>query len=104
MLPMIPGAAAASEIMWLLELGYLLHKFFLAELAGGIPYLKAVGSPLPEVRFVPSGGISAELAVYYLVLENIAAVCGSWIGPRLMIAAKDFEGIAQLTADATHLV
>ncbi len=75
MLPMIPGAAAASEIMWLLELGYLLHKFF-----------------------------PAELAVYYLVLENIAAVCGSWIGPRLMIAAKDFEGIAQLTADATHLV
>jgi 2-dehydro-3-deoxyphosphogluconate aldolase/(4S)-4-hydroxy-2-oxoglutarate aldolase len=103
MLPLIPGAATASEMMRLFEQGYLLQKFFPAELAGGIPYLKAVGAPLPEVRFVPTGGISAELAVDYLALENVAAVGGSWIAPRSMIAAKEFEGIAKLATDATRL-
>ena len=58
----------------LLEQGYVLQKFFPAELAGGIPYLRAVWAPLPEVRFVPSGGISAKLALDYLALEYVAAV------------------------------
>lgn len=103
MLPIIPGAATASEMMRLLEHGYLLQKFFPADLAGGIPYLKAVGAPLPELRFVPTGGISAELAVDYLALKNVAAVGGSWIAPKSMIAAKDFNGIARLAADAARL-
>lgn len=104
MLPLIPGAATASEIMRLFEQGYLLQKFFPAELAGGTPYLKAVGAPLPEVRFVPTGGISAELAVDYLALVNVTAVGGSWIAPRSMIAAKEFEGIARLAANAAVLI
>jgi 2-dehydro-3-deoxyphosphogluconate aldolase / (4S)-4-hydroxy-2-oxoglutarate aldolase len=99
-LPLIPGAATASEMMRLLEYGYLLQKFFPAELAGGIPYLDAVGAPLPEVRFVPTGGIDAELAVDYLALKNVAAVGGSWIAPSSMIVAKNFEAIARLAADA----
>jgi len=103
-LPLIPGAATASEMMRLLEQGYLLQKFFPAELAGGIPYLKAVGAPLPEVRFVPTGGISAELALDYLALDNVAAVGGSWIAPRSMIAAKEFEGIARLASDSARLL
>ncbi len=102
-LPMIPGAVTASEMMRLLEQGYRVQKFFPAELAGGIPYLKAVAAPLREVRFVPTGGISVELAVDYLALENVAAVGGSWIAPRSMIAAKDFEGIARLASDSARL-
>lgn len=104
LLPLIPGAVTASEMMRLFEQGYRLQKFFPAELAGGIPYLKAVGAPLPEVRFVPTGGVSAELAVDYLALDNVTTVGGSWIAPRSMIAAKEFEGIARLAADSARLL
>lgn len=100
---MLPGAATASEMMHLSERGYPLQKFFPAELAGGIPYLKAVGGPLPEVRFVPTGGISAELARDYLALDNVIAVGGSWITPKKLIETGDFEGIARLATDAVQI-
>ena len=102
-LPLIPGAATASEMMQLLERGYLLQKFFPAELAGGVPYLKAVGGPLPEISFVPTGGVSVKNAGAYLALPNVAAVGGSWITPKDLLAAGDFAGIGQLAADAARL-
>lgn len=102
-MPMVPGAATASEMMHLFERGYLLQKFFPAEHAGGIPYLKAVGAPLPELRFVPTGGISVELAQDYLALANVAAVGGSWITPKNLLDAGDFDAIACLAADAARL-
>ena len=102
-MPIIPGAATATEMMQLLERGYTLQKFFPAELAGGIPYLKAVGSPIPDVRFVPTGGVTPELASDYLALKNVAAVGGSWIAPQNMIAAGDFTGIARLAVEAASL-
>lgn len=99
-LPLLPGAATAAEMMQLFERGYALQKFFLAELAGGIPYLRAVGAPLPELRFVPTGGITAELAGDYLALPNVAAVGGTWITPKCLLDAGDFDRIGQLAADA----
>jgi 2-dehydro-3-deoxyphosphogluconate aldolase/(4S)-4-hydroxy-2-oxoglutarate aldolase len=99
-LPLLPGAATAAEMMQLFERGYALQKFFPAELAGGIPYLRAVGSPLPELRFVPTGGITAELAGDYLALPNVAAVGGTWITPKCLLDAGDFDRIGQLAADA----
>ncbi|MDH3806921.1 MAG: bifunctional 4-hydroxy-2-oxoglutarate aldolase/2-dehydro-3-deoxy-phosphogluconate aldolase, partial [Gammaproteobacteria bacterium] len=97
-LPFVPGAATASEMMRLLQRGYTLQKFFPAELAGGIPFLKAVAAPVPEIRFMPTGGISAELAPDYLALNNVAAVGGSWITPQGLIETGDFEAIARLAA------
>jgi len=102
-LPFIPGASTPSEMMRLLQRGYTLQKFFPAELSGGIPYLKAAGGPLPEVRFVPTGGISAQLAVDYLALGNVAAVGGSWITPSALIEAEDFVAIGRIAADAAQL-
>ncbi|MDH3533185.1 MAG: bifunctional 4-hydroxy-2-oxoglutarate aldolase/2-dehydro-3-deoxy-phosphogluconate aldolase [Gammaproteobacteria bacterium] len=102
-MPMVPGAATASEMMRLFERGYVLQKFFPAELAGGIPYLEAVGAPLPELRFVPTGGISAELAKDYLALANVAAVGGSWITPVRLLETGDFDGIARIAAAAARL-
>ncbi|MDH3611755.1 MAG: bifunctional 4-hydroxy-2-oxoglutarate aldolase/2-dehydro-3-deoxy-phosphogluconate aldolase [Gammaproteobacteria bacterium] len=102
-LPFVPGAATASEMMRLLQRGYTLQKFFPAELAGGIPFLKAVAAPVPEIRFMPTGGISAELAPDYLALNNVAAVGGSWITPQGLIETGDFEAIARLAADAAQL-
>ena len=99
-LPLLPGAATAAEMMQLFERGYALQKFFPAELAGGIPYLRAVGAPLPELRFVPTGGITAELAGDYLALPNVAAVGGTWITPKCLLDAGDFDRIGQLAADA----
>lgn len=99
-LPLLPGAATAAEMMQLFERGYALQKFFPAELAGGISYLRAVGAPLPELRFVPTGGITAELAGDYLALPNVAAVGGTWITPKCLLDAGDFDRIGQLAADA----
>lgn len=99
-MPLVPGAATATEMMQLLERGYTLQKFFPAELAGGIPYLKAVGAPLPELRFMPTGGITAALAVEYLALPNVVAVGGSWITPKNLLDASDFDEIGRLAADA----
>jgi 2-dehydro-3-deoxyphosphogluconate aldolase/(4S)-4-hydroxy-2-oxoglutarate aldolase len=99
-MPLVPGAATATEMMQLLERGYTLQKFFPAELAGGIPYLKAVGAPLPELRFMPTGGITAALAVEYLALPNVVAVGGSWITPKNLLDAGDFDEIGRLAADA----
>ena len=102
-LPFVPGAATPSEMMRLLQRGYTLQKFFPAELAGGIPFLKAVAAPIPEVRFMPTGGIKADTAADYLALNNVASVGGSWIAPVELLNAGDFEAIARLAADAAQL-
>ena len=101
--PFFPGGATPSEMLRLYELGFTTQKFFPAEVAGGIPMLKAVSGPLPEVRFMPTGGISAERAVDYLSLPNVACVGGSWITPKKMLASGDFDGIGKLAAAAAVL-
>jgi 2-dehydro-3-deoxyphosphogluconate aldolase/(4S)-4-hydroxy-2-oxoglutarate aldolase len=102
-MPFVPGAVTASEMMRLLERGYTLQKFFPAELVGGIPYLKAVGGPLSEVRFMPTGGVSAELAKDYLALSSVAAVGGSWIAPASLLEKGDYEAIGRLASAAAAL-
>lgn len=102
-LAMVPGAATASEMMQLLEHGYTLQKFFPAELAGGVPYLKAVGAPLPEVRFVPTGGVTAANAAEYLALPNVAAVGGSWVAPQDLLKAGDFQAIQDIARAAAGI-
>ena len=99
-LPFVPGAATAAEISRTLQRGYRLQKFFPAEQSGGIDYLKAVGSPLPEVRFIPTGGIDADLARDYLALPNVFAVGGSWVAPRATIESGKFDVIGKLAAAA----
>ena len=103
-MPFVPGATTASDIIRLQECGYSLVKFFPAELAGGVQMLKALGAPLPEARFFPTGGITPELAPDYLNLENVACIGGSWIAPGKLIAARDFKAIARLAKDAARLV
>ena len=102
-LPFIPGAATASEMLTLFEAGVDLQKFFPAELAGGIPYLKAVGAPIPEVKFMPTGGVSPSNAADYLALANVSCVGGSWLAPREALAAGNFDAIRRLAEDAAGL-
>jgi 2-dehydro-3-deoxyphosphogluconate aldolase / (4S)-4-hydroxy-2-oxoglutarate aldolase len=103
-LPLLPGAATASEIMALLERGYTVQKFFPAEQAGGAAYLKSIGSPLPQVKFCPTGGISLKLAPDYLGLANILCVGGSWVAPKDAMARGDWAVITRLAAEAARLV
>ncbi|MEE2691530.1 MAG: bifunctional 4-hydroxy-2-oxoglutarate aldolase/2-dehydro-3-deoxy-phosphogluconate aldolase [Pseudomonadota bacterium] len=91
--PLLPGVATAGEVMQALDAGVSRLKFFPAEPAGGVAYLKALFGPLPQARFCPTGGISAERAGEYLALPNVACVGGSWIASAAAIDRKDWTGI-----------
>ncbi|GAB3040318.1 2-dehydro-3-deoxy-phosphogluconate aldolase [Oleiagrimonas citrea] len=101
--PLLPGAASASEAMILLERGYTLQKFFPAEAAGGTAMLRSLGGPLPGIRFCPTGGVSTKNARDYLSLSNVICVGGSWLTPRDLVAAGDWNAIEQLARDAATL-
>jgi 2-dehydro-3-deoxyphosphogluconate aldolase/(4S)-4-hydroxy-2-oxoglutarate aldolase len=101
--PLLPGAATASEVMRLLEQGYRLLKFFPAAAAGGVAYLKALAAPLPEARFCPTGGIDAASAKDYLSLSNVVCVGGSWVAPAAAVAAGDWQEITRLARAAAAL-
>ena len=102
-LPLLPGAATASEVMALLERGYTVQKFFPAEAAGGAPALKAIGAPLPQVKFCPTGGVSPSNAAAYLGLSNTLCVGGSWVAPADKVASGDWAGITELARTAAAL-
>ena len=102
-LPLLPGAATATEAMRLLERGYTVQKFFPAEANGGAPALKAIGAPIPQVSFCPTGGVSLKNARDYLSLSNVLCVGGSWVAPAEMVAAGDWSGITALAREAAGL-
>ncbi|MEO1452967.1 MAG: bifunctional 4-hydroxy-2-oxoglutarate aldolase/2-dehydro-3-deoxy-phosphogluconate aldolase [Pseudomonadota bacterium] len=102
-LPLLPGAATATEVMRLMERGYTTQKFFPAEASGGAPALKAIAAPLPQVTFCPTGGIDIAKARGYLALPNVRCVGGSWVAPKEMVAAADWAGIEALAAEAAGL-
>ncbi|MBY3184091.1 2-dehydro-3-deoxy-phosphogluconate aldolase [Rhizobium laguerreae] len=101
--PLLPGAATASEVMALREEGYQVLKFFPAEQAGGAAYLKALSSPLAGTLFCPTGGISLKNANDYLSLPNVICVGGSWVAPKELVAAGDWAGITKLATEAAAL-
>ncbi|MBL8908133.1 MAG: bifunctional 4-hydroxy-2-oxoglutarate aldolase/2-dehydro-3-deoxy-phosphogluconate aldolase [Rhizobiales bacterium] len=101
--PLLPGAATASEAMLLLERGYRVQKFFPAEPAGGVSYLSALASPLPQIRFCPTGSISPGTASAYLALPNVIAIGGSWMVPRKILAARDWASVELLSREAAQL-
>lgn len=102
-LPLLPGAATASEAMRLLARGYDMLKFFPAEAAGGAAALKALGGPLPQISFCPTGGVSAANAVEYLALANVVCVGGSWVAPQALMEAGQWDRIEALARAASKL-
>ena len=95
-LPLLPGAATASEVMALLERGYSMMKFFPAEAAGGVKMLKSLHGPLPQARFCPTGGVSRDNLASYLALPNVLCCGGSWVAPAEKLASGDWAGIEAL--------
>ena len=102
-LPFLAGAVTASEVMALWEQGYDMLKFFPAEAAGGAPALKAIGAPIPQVSFCPTGGITPENAASYLALPNVICAGGSWVAPKDKIANGEWPAITALPAAAAAL-
>ncbi|MFI9006288.1 bifunctional 4-hydroxy-2-oxoglutarate aldolase/2-dehydro-3-deoxy-phosphogluconate aldolase [Actinosynnema sp. NPDC053489] len=102
-LPFLPGAATVSEAMRLAERGLTSLKFFPAEAAGGVDYLKSIGGPLPGLRFCPTGGITPATAPHYLALPNVGCVGGSWLAPKDALASGDWARVEELARAASAL-
>lgn len=102
-LPLLPGVATGSEIMAAAEDGYTDLKFFPALQAGGAAMLKAWAGPFFDVRFCPTGGVSAQNAADFLALPNVACVGGSWLVPGDALAAGDWARVERLARAAKSL-
>jgi 2-dehydro-3-deoxyphosphogluconate aldolase/(4S)-4-hydroxy-2-oxoglutarate aldolase len=97
--PFLPGVATAGEIMRGLDLGLDHFKFFPAEASGGLPALKALAAPLAQVKFCPTGGITADRAPEWLAHPSVLCVGGSWITPK----GADLAQVRELAAQAASL-
>ncbi|KKW67072.1 keto-deoxy-phosphogluconate aldolase [Lampropedia cohaerens] len=102
-LPLLPGVATASEIMQAAHDGHEVLKFFPAVPAGGAALLKAWHGPFGDIRFCPTGGISAENVGQFLALPNVACVGGSWLVPDDAVRAGDWRRITELAREASAL-
>ena len=102
-IPILPGVVTPSEVMRLLEKGITAMKFFPAEAAGGIPMLKSIGGPLPQVLFCPTGGVTPKNAPDYLALSNVACVGGSWMAPADLVDAQNWVEITRRSLEASGL-
>jgi 2-dehydro-3-deoxyphosphogluconate aldolase/(4S)-4-hydroxy-2-oxoglutarate aldolase len=102
-LPLLPGVATASEVMTAQADGHDFLKFFPAQQAGGIPMLKALGGPFPDVAFCPTGGITLETAPQFLALPNVRVCGGSWLTPADAVEQGDWARITRLAREASAL-
>ncbi|WP_406860621.1 bifunctional 4-hydroxy-2-oxoglutarate aldolase/2-dehydro-3-deoxy-phosphogluconate aldolase [Streptomyces sp. HUAS MG47] len=102
-LPFLPGVSTTSEVVALLEHGVPEMKFFPAEAAGGVPYLRSLHGPLPQARFCPTGGVGRASAPSYLALPNVGCVGGTWMLPPDALAAKDWPRVESLAREAAAL-
>ncbi|MER7755019.1 bifunctional 4-hydroxy-2-oxoglutarate aldolase/2-dehydro-3-deoxy-phosphogluconate aldolase [Kitasatospora sp. NPDC097643] len=98
--PVVPGIATATELMRALRAGLTTVKLFPAEPLGGLPALRALAAPFPDVRFVPTGGIGPGALTGYLAEPAVLAVGGSWLATPAHLDAGDYTEIRRLTAEA----
>lgn len=101
-IPFAPGLSSASEVEQALELGLDFVKFFPAEQAGGLAYIKSICGPYTSMRFMPTGGISADNLNSYLAYDKIVCCGGSWIVPSKLLDAEDWAGITALCKEAIN--
>lgn len=96
----IPGCATPSEAMTLADAGFEVVKLFPAEVVGGLNMLKSLASPLPHIKFMPTGGVRLDKIAEYVAQSNVAALGGTWIVPPALLEAGDFAGIEKLAREA----
>ncbi|MTK02379.1 bifunctional 4-hydroxy-2-oxoglutarate aldolase/2-dehydro-3-deoxy-phosphogluconate aldolase [Micromonospora sp. CP22] len=98
--PVVPGAATATEIQMALDAGLNVVKFFPAQQLGGAAMIKALAAPFRNVRFIPTGGITAEVIADYLALPAVLAVGASWMVAADLIAGEQWDEITSRTRAA----
>lgn len=103
-IPITPGTCTPSDVEKALTFGLDVVKFFPAEPAGGLNFIKAIAAPYVGVKFMPTGGINAVNVRDYLKYDRIVACGGSWMVKGDLIKAGDFEKIRKLTAEAAEIV
>ncbi len=103
-MPVTPGVMTPTDINQALAKGLKLLKFFPAEAAGGVKALKAIGGPYVGIRFIPTGGISADNLADYLSLPMVHACGGSFMVKKQLIADGQFETISRLAQTAVDIV
>jgi 2-dehydro-3-deoxyphosphogluconate aldolase/(4S)-4-hydroxy-2-oxoglutarate aldolase len=103
-IPITPGTCNPSNVETALEFGLDVVKFFPAEPAGGLKYIKAIAAPYVGMKFMPTGGINAENVKEYLKYDRILACGGSWMVKGDLIKAGNFDKIRELTAEAAQIV
>jgi len=102
-IPIFPGTMTAGEVQRAYAMGLRHVKFFPAKLAGGVPMLKAFSSVFGDMRFMPTGGVSAENLSDFLALPSVIACGGSWLTPKDAIAAGRFERVTELASEAARI-
>jgi 2-dehydro-3-deoxyphosphogluconate aldolase/(4S)-4-hydroxy-2-oxoglutarate aldolase len=102
--PVTPGVATPTEIIMGMDKGLDIFKFFPAETLGGIRMLKAIAAAFVNLKFIPTGGISASNLAAYLELPMVYAVGGSWLATSKLISLKDFKEITRLASEAVSIV
>ena len=105
-LPLFPGVVTPTEVMAALDLGWKHLKFFPAETFGGVNALKALAGPFGHtgVKFIPTGGITAATLPNYLAIPQVAAIGGSWMAERKLVAEKNWAKVTTLTAEAMKVI
>ena len=102
-IPVFPGVCTPSELLWLLNYELSVAEFFPAEQFGGLATVKALGEPYPDIKFLPTGGVSAKNAAAYLACPKVLACGVSWMTEDSLIAAGKFDEIEKLAAKAVSL-
>lgn len=101
-IPYLPGAVTGSELMAGISLGYRCFKFFPARSSGGPDAIRVLSAPFPEVRFCPTGGITARDMKRYLEVPSVLCIAASWLAPPQALRTRDWTGIEALARDAAH--
>ena len=99
-----PGCVTPTEIMAALKRGLSVVKFFPAGISGGLKAMKALAAPFGQVKFIPTGGVSADNLAEYAAAPFVHAVGGSWLCPKADVAAGNFARIAELCAQSRRIV
>ena len=102
--PVIPGIVTPTEMAQAIGLGLTMVKFFPAEPAGGLKYIRAIAAPYTMMKFMPTGGINPQNVREYLAYDRIAACGGSWMVKNTMIENNEFDRIEELVKEAVEIV
>jgi len=103
-IPITPGCSTPTDMEAAIEFGLEVVKFFPAEQAGGLPYIKAVAAPYTSLKFLPTGGINAENLGKYLTFNRVIACGGSWMVTKDLIDRADYPEITRLCKEAVHIM